>query len=73
MQAVVGEMVEALMSANNSSGEMCTICSDSYESEDVLRVLKCDHRFHIECVDRWIITSTDFSKPVECPLCKVQL
>lgn len=67
------EMINALMKSRDSSGEACTVCLEDYESEDVLRVLPCEHRFHIECVDPWIISSTDYSSPVSCPICKKEL
>ena len=40
---------------------------------DVLRVLRCRHRFHLECVDRWLLSSTDYSRPPACPMCNTQL
>ena len=40
---------------------------------DVLRVLRCRHRFHLECVDRWLLSSQDYSRPPACPMCNTQL
>ena len=44
----------------------CSIClekiSDEYQS-----VLKCDHTFHKECIDKW------FEKSHRCPLCRNSL
>ena len=42
-------------------------------ADDVLRVLKCGHRFHLECIDRWLLSSTDYSRPPACPCCNKEL
>ena len=39
---------------------------------DVLRVLRCGHRFHLECIDRWLLSSTDYSRPPACPICNAR-
>ena len=31
------------------------------------------HRFHIECVDRWLMSSTDYSRDPACPCCNAVL
>ncbi|PNH09681.1 hypothetical protein TSOC_003693 [Tetrabaena socialis] len=41
--------------------------------EVVLRVLRCGHRFHVECVDKWFLSSTDYSRVPACPLCNAPL
>ncbi len=50
---------------------MCAICFSDYENGDVLRVMGCGHKFHIECVDQWILKSAADSKnPPCCPTCR---
>ena len=37
-----------------------------------MRVLPCGkghHFFHLECIDRWFLKSTEHSAPKGCPLC----
>ncbi|KAL2928586.1 RING-H2 finger protein ATL66 [Bienertia sinuspersici] len=44
----------------------CCICLGAFEDGDKVKVLpKCDHRFHSECVDRWLSTQSS------CPLCRL--
>ena len=44
----------------------CSICFDKISDEEH-SVLKCDHTFHKECIDKW------FEKSHRCPLCRNSL
>ncbi len=43
------------------------------EEGEVLRVLRCGHRFHVECVDKWFLSATDYTREPACPLCNAPL
>ena len=59
------ELVDAvLLARGGESGQTCNVCFDDFESGDGLRVLPCGHRFHGECVDKWLR-----SQSLRCPLC----
>jgi hypothetical protein len=45
----------------------CAICITEYESDDTVRVLPCQHKFHAACIDQW------FSSKRLCPVCKVDV
>lgn len=46
----------------------CAVCLCEFEPEDRLRLLpKCSHAFHIECIDRWLLSHST------CPLCRGSL
>lgn len=45
----------------------CTICQLSYEGEDAMRVLPCNHVEHRDCVDIW------FRDNKACPVCKADV
>ncbi|KAL2926189.1 RING-H2 finger protein ATL32 [Bienertia sinuspersici] len=46
----------------------CAVCLSPYQEEDILRLLpKCDHLFHLYCVDRWLTANTT------CPICRADL
>ncbi|GAX83698.1 hypothetical protein CEUSTIGMA_g11123.t1 [Chlamydomonas eustigma] len=66
------ELVDQLLEPSNSSASTCAICSDDYCSGDILRILKCRHKFHIECVDKWLL-ACDYSRPPACPMCNAEL
>jgi hypothetical protein len=46
---------------------ICAICQDSFNSEDMVRKLDCDHLFHTDCIDSWL---RDHS--YKCPCCRKQ-
>jgi len=43
----------------------CAICLDSFEKDSKLRILKCAHGFHVDCIDKWL---TDCN--YKCPVCR---
>lgn len=46
----------------------CSICTEDFEDGQDQRLLPCDHRFHPECVDPWLLNVSG-----TCPLCRVDL
>lgn len=44
--------------------EVCAVCLDEFRNNQLVRTLPCDHEFHCECVDRWLLAKRT------CPLCK---
>ncbi|TPX70681.1 hypothetical protein SpCBS45565_g01649 [Spizellomyces sp. 'palustris'] len=48
-----------------STREKCMICLTPYEEEDQLRIMRCRHGFHRECLDQWL---TQYHN--SCPLCR---
>lgn len=42
----------------------CTICFDEYQKGSRIKLLPCNHHFHVECIDEW------FNIKDSCPLCK---
>lgn len=41
----------------------CSICTEDFEKGQDIRVLPCDHKFHPECVDPWLLNVSG-----TCPL-----
>ncbi|KAH7078038.1 hypothetical protein BKA63DRAFT_277513 [Paraphoma chrysanthemicola] len=63
-------LAAAASDANLSTEEHlgCSICTEDFEKGQDLRVLPCDHKFHPECVDPWLLNVSG-----TCPLCRVDL
>ncbi|EXC13479.1 RING-H2 finger protein ATL43 [Morus notabilis] len=46
----------------------CAVCLCRFENSEVLRLLpKCNHAFHVECVDTWLDAHST------CPLCRFRV
>jgi len=45
----------------------CAICLADYEDDEELRYLPCNHHFHSECVDQWLLINKS------CPFCKREI
>ena len=46
----------------------CSICTEDFTKGEEVRVLPCNHKFHPECVDPWLLNVSG-----TCPLCRVDL
>jgi hypothetical protein len=57
----------AIVAAQESAGDDdhlgCSICTEDFEKGQDIRVLPCDHKFHPECVDPWLLNVSG-----TCPL-----
>jgi hypothetical protein len=54
-------------SSISSEKNPCPICISGFKIGDKLRVLPCKHRFHIHCVDNWLIQNAT------CPNCRSRI
>lgn len=48
--------------------EECTICLEDFMDKDELRVLPCNHQFHIICIDSWLTTRHKFVRSLYCAM-----
>jgi E3 ubiquitin-protein ligase RHA2 len=46
----------------------CSVCLCKIEEGDEIRVLRCNHMYHTECLDKWIGFNNN-----TCPLCRESL
>jgi hypothetical protein len=58
--------------AEENDRDVCVICLEHFSNGDRLRVLPCDHKFHVGCIDRWLSGSHSFDDCYTsgCPTCK---
>lgn len=48
---------------NTDNGLACSVCTDDFVKGQDIRVLPCDHKFHPECIDPWLLNVSG-----TCPL-----
>ena len=53
--------------------DTCAVCLGEFAAGEELRVLPCNHAFHVECVDRWLLDCGANRRSVACPLCNTPL
>lgn len=46
----------------------CSICTEDFTKGEDIRVLPCNHKFHPDCVDPWLLNVSG-----TCPLCRIDL
>ncbi|KAJ2616411.1 hypothetical protein H4S08_000802 [Coemansia sp. RSA 1365] len=46
----------------------CPICLEEFEAGEHLRELPCMHRYHVVCIDTWLV-----SRSTCCPYCKLDI
>lgn len=62
--AILTQQAAAVKDPECSADPSCVVCYEALEEGDNVRVLPCFHRFHVGCVDQWLVRSRT------CPVCK---
>ncbi|PIA15878.1 hypothetical protein COEREDRAFT_43842 [Coemansia reversa NRRL 1564] len=55
-------------SDSNPDAGSCPICLEEFEAGEHLRELPCMHRYHVVCIDTWLV-----SRSTCCPYCKLDI
>eukprot|EP00537_Pseudo-nitzschia_pungens_P011386 CAMPEP_0172386448 /NCGR_PEP_ID=MMETSP1061-20121228/3995_1 /TAXON_ID=37318 /ORGANISM="Pseudo-nitzschia pungens, Strain cf. pungens" /LENGTH=631 /DNA_ID=CAMNT_0013115833 /DNA_START=338 /DNA_END=2233 /DNA_ORIENTATION=+ len=58
--------------STGSNDDVCVICLEAFKEGERLRVLPCNHSFHVGCIDRWLSGSHSHNEcyTAGCPTCK---
>ncbi|XP_031267406.1 RING-H2 finger protein ATL54-like [Pistacia vera] len=49
-------------------GTECSVCLNEFEEDETVRLLpKCNHAFHVSCIDTWL------SSHINCPMCRAYI
>jgi hypothetical protein len=54
--------LDNIVQENNNK---CSICCSNFDLDDDVKILKCNHIFHTECIKKWLL---EYSH--KCPYCK---
>ena len=61
--------VTANADGSDEQGQLgCSICTEDFTKGEEVRVLPCNHKFHPDCVDPWLLNVSG-----TCPLCRIDL
>ena len=44
-----------------------SVCIENYRIGETVRILPCNHRFHKNCIDQWLLARRT------CPMCKMDI
>jgi hypothetical protein len=55
------------VSINSNNEEFCVICQDKINKNKIIRTLKCQHSFDLDCIDNWFIENK------KCPTCNTEI
>jgi len=47
--------------------DTCAVCIETYRIGETVRILPCNHRFHKNCIDQWLLARRT------CPMCKMDI
>ena len=47
---------------------ICPICLAEYNN-DIIITLKCSHKYHLNCIDAWIVRNLNNNTNALCPIC----
>ena len=70
--SLILEEESSYASPETEDSHICVICMEAFKDGDRLRVLPCNHSFHVGCIDRWLSGSCSFDDchTAGCPTCK---
>ncbi|KAK9061994.1 hypothetical protein SSX86_019178 [Deinandra increscens subsp. villosa] len=60
----ISEHLHVYEITEGEEGDSCCICLGEYGKREKMGILECGHRYHAECIKRWLL-----SKNV-CPMCR---
>lgn len=64
VQFTMATTSSVLTAAEDDINEQCIICINMIQLKETIRVLKCKHKFHKSCIDRWLMSR------LQCPICR---
>ena len=58
---------------SNPNEDICAICIDKFEENDLIVKLPCGHIFHKKCAQPWLRQQIESNETPFCPMCKSTL
>ena len=61
---LVERLPGVIFKTNYLNESNCGICRDDFQDGETVKILKCQHLFHRECLGQWLISNK------KCPICE---
>jgi hypothetical protein len=62
------ESQSCLTKDDHMNNSCCIICNDDFKDEDIVKITKCKHIIHDECLKPWLLKESK-----KCPVCRCEL
>ena len=49
----------------DKNSDFCTICQETYDTDNTVKLLPCGHFFHCTCIEPWLLNCSNL-----CPICR---
>jgi len=66
-EAIASQRLVKITQESVDTKEECSICKDEYHLNEEVMQLGCNHRFHGDCIKRWLDLSSS------CPVCRWEI
>lgn len=62
--SIILNNLRKLEKLENNLDTDCSICLNQFKEDDFINILECQHQFHQDCLDKWLVNSKT------CPICR---
>lgn len=67
VEKAIKDVTILIAAGPDDTSETCVICITNFDEKDTLRMLRCEHKFHKDCIDNW------FVRKLQCPVCRTYI
>lgn len=65
------DCISASIGTKGRLDKECSVCREAYAPNDEVRTLPCQHVFHAQCIDRWLMSGMPGARL--CPVCNTEV
>ncbi|XP_045801288.1 probable E3 ubiquitin-protein ligase ZFP1 [Trifolium pratense] len=52
------------VASDDQETDSCIICQDDFTDQEKIGILRCEHKYHVDCLTKWLLVKN------VCPICK---
>ena len=69
----IKDMKQSRVDNLHEVNDVCSICIEAYEEQDLIVTMPCGHQYHKPCIYPWLKNNIDCGNKPTCPMCKSEL